>query len=323
MARQHAVVKQREGHLVRQIRAWGRRHVYSFMSSLGTLYRNRLGTLLTVVVLGIALVLPLGLYVTLKNLSRVEPVSRDLGTISVFLTPEQDQAAARQLRQEWAAWNGIANIRLISPAEAFEEFRQVSGFGAAAQALDINPLPWVLEVTPAALQDDGVPNVAALLERLEQHRGVEFAQYDLKWLQRLQAILVLAQAVVRVLMVLFSLAVVFVVGNTIRLDIENRREEIEVMSLVGATASFVRRPFLYAGLWYSLLGGLLALLILMIAMFYLSRPIEQLVAAYEGSFVLQPLSGSGAAMVLAGSGLLGLIGAGLAVRRHLRTLNIG
>jgi cell division transport system permease protein len=166
----------------------------------------------------------------------------------------------------------------------------------------------------------GSAEISALIGRLEALEEVDFAEYDLKWLERLQAMLNLAQSVIRVLTVVFGMAVIFVVGNTIRLDIQNRIEEIEVMALVGATESFVRRPFLYAGLWYGLLGGLLALLVLLTALSYLEGPLQDLLSAYQGSFQVQSLSLRDMLWILAGSGVLGLLGASLAVRRHLRAL---
>ena len=311
----------RSERMSRGMRAWSRRHSYSLFSSLGTLYRNPLGTLLTVMVLGIALALPLGLFVSVKNIAAMDSLSAELGAVSVFLEPGASGAVAQATQQRLVLWSEVSTVTIISPADALEEFSRQSGFGNAVNALDGNPLPYVLELTLAeAFSDSGSGEISALIERLHELQPVDFAEYDLKWLERLQAMMKLASSVVQVLTAVFGLAVIFVVGNTIRLDIQNRIEEIEVMSLVGATDSFVRRPFLYAGLWYGLLGGVLALLVLLLALFYLKSPLEQLLSAYQGSFHVQSLSIKGMAYVLAGSGLLGLLGASLAVRRHLRAL---
>jgi len=303
------------------MRAWSRRHSYSLFSSLGSLYRNRLGTLLTVMVLGIALALPLGLFVSIKNIAAMDTLSSELGAVSVFLDSGTSREATQALQHRLTLWTEVSAVTMITPAEALEEFREQSGFGSAVNALDNNPLPYILELSLAEeFSDSGSGETSALIKRLEALAIVDFAEYDLKWLERLQAMMDLARSVVRVLTVVFGMAVIFVVGNTIRLDIQNRIEEIEVMSLVGATDSFVRRPFLYAGLWYGLLGGVLALLVLLVALFYLKLPLEQLLSAYQGSFDIQGLSFRGALYVLAGSGLLGLLGASLAVRRHLKAL---
>ena len=241
---------------IRSGRSWARRHVYSLLSSLGSLYRNRLGTLLTVVVLGVALALPLGLYVALKNLDGVNPVSEQLGAIAVYLKQDIPRAEVDALRLRLEALDPVKSARVITPQQALDEFAQQSGLSLAVQALDKNPLPYVLNlVLDIPTTPDRASQVEALTSQLEQNPEVAFAQYDLDWLYRLQAMLSLAGSLVQVLSLVFGLAVIVVVGNTIRLDIQNKHEEIEVMSLVGATDSFIRRPFLYTGFWYGLLGG--------------------------------------------------------------------
>ena len=318
--RGHAVSSRKEGLLLRASRAWARRHSYSLFSSLGTLLRNRIGTMLTTVVLGIALSLPLGLYLTVINLAQLDPLVKNLGSLSVFLERGIEQPEVEQLVEALSELPEVLQVEAKSPSQALSEFRQSSGFGAAVEALEENPLPWVLLVTLADQSQAERGSVKKLLLRIGKLQGVDFAQYDLKWLERLQALLKLASASVRVLLVLFAVAVIFVVGNTIRLDIENRRAEIQVMSVVGATESFIRRPFLYAGFWYGLLGGVLALVILGLALQYLKPPLNQLVSVYQGEFNIQGLTGKSALLVLLGSGLLGLFGAVIALRRHLKNL---
>jgi len=318
--RSHAVSSRTESLLLRASRAWARRHSYSLFSSLGTLLRNRIGTLLTTVVLGIALSLPLGLYLTVINLSQLDPLVKNLGSLSVFLERGVEQSEVDELVQALNVYSEVLQVEAKSPAQALSEFRQSSGFGAAVEALEENPLPWVLLITLADQSQSDRGSVEILLQRIGKLPAVDFAQYDLKWLKRLQAVLKLASASVRVLLVLFAVAVIFVVGNTIRLDIENRRDEIQVLSVVGATESFIRRPFLYAGFWYGLLGGVLALLILGLALQYLKTPLNQLISVYQGEFNIQGLTINSALLVLLGSGLLGLFGALIALRRHLRNL---
>ena len=318
--RSHAVSSRRDNRLIQGLRAWARRHSYSLFSSLGTLLRNRIGTLLTTVVLGIALSLPLGLYLTVTNLAQLDPLVKNLGSVSVFLERDVKQNDVDNLVQTLKAYPEVLQVEAKDPAHALSEFRQSSGFGAAVEALEENPLPWVLIITLDDQSQVDSSLVENLLQRIDRLPAVDFAQYDLKWLERLQALLKLSSASVKVLLVLFAVAVIFVVGNTIRLDIENRRDEIQVMSVVGATESFIRRPFLYAGFWYGLLGGLLALLVLGLAMQYLKNPLNQLISVYQGEFQIQSLTFKSALLVLLGSGLLGLFGAVIALRRHLRGL---
>ncbi|MBT8049543.1 MAG: cell division protein [Xanthomonadales bacterium] len=306
--------------LRRKSRAWTRRQLYSFFSSLGTLLNHRVGTLMTVLVLGIAMALPLGLYVTVKNLRAIDLQQNDWGTITVFLRSgmQQQEAAAladlinRDLR---------ATVVTVSPVEGMEQFRAASGFGRALEMFDENPLPWVLLVTPASTEGGDLGAAVTELDGwLQQRDEVELVQVDFKWLQRLAGLLELGQAFVLLLTVLFSLAVIVVVSNTIRLDVASRAEEIQVLSLVGAGNGFIRQPFLYSGFWYGLLGALLSLLLFNLCLYYLRQPLERLLDAYGNTFVVQNLGMEGVLAILAAGGLLGLLGAWAAVHRYLRQL---
>ncbi|MBE9550170.1 MAG: ABC transporter permease [Proteobacteria bacterium] len=318
-----------KGGLSQPLRAWSRRHVYSFFSSLGALVRSPLGTLMTVAVLGIALALPLGLWVGLKNVQQVNPATDEFSTLSVFLNAGTKTAEANKLADEILSWSEVDKVTSLSPDKALADFRENSGFAAAVDALTENPLPWVLEIqildSTESTDENGElqlkQQLELLLERLQALPAVDFAQYDLKWLERLQALMGLGATISRLLAILFAFAVIFVVGNTIRLDIQNRKEEIEVMSLVGATEAFIRRPFLYTGFWFGLLGGLVAVLLVSLSLALINAPLQRLLLSYQSQFELITPGFSGGILVLAGGGLLGLLGAALAVRRHLQNLN--
>ena len=310
------------GGLRRRLRAWGRRQLYSFFSSLGTLLSHRLGTLMTVLVLGIAMLLPLGLYVSVKNLKALDLQQQDWGTITVFLQHEAGEHDALALSGRIEQQHG-AGVEAVSPLQGMEEFREASGFGQALDLFEENPLPWVLLVTPLQADDAGLEEtVGELAEWLEVQDRVDLVQVDYKWLKRLAGLLELGGAFVTVLTVMFSLAVVVVVANTIRLDVANRAEEIQVLNMVGAGNSFIRQPFLYSGFWYGLLGALLALLLLSLSMFYLQRPLESLLDAYGNTFEVNGLGGRGMLFVLLAGGLLGFVGAWLSVRRYLRQFRL-
>jgi cell division transport system permease protein len=306
--------------LRRSLRSWGRRQLYSFFSSLGTLLGHRLGTFMTVMVLGIAMTLPLGLLVTVKNLRALDFQRQEWGTVTVFLRSEARQEQAQSLIHRIDA-SGLGHAAAVSPEQGLEQFRASSGFGQALDLFDGNPLPWVVLVTPTA--DDGVELGAAaagLADWLGQQAEVDLVQVDHKWLQRLAGLLELGDAIVSVLTVLFSLAVVVVVANTIRLDVAGRADEIQVLSLVGAGDGFIRQPFLYSGFWYGTLGALLALVLLQLSLFYLEPPLGRLLASYGGQFEVRSLGGRGMIWVLLGGGLLGLLGAWVTVQRYLRQL---
>lgn len=308
--------------LRRRVRAWGRRQMYSFFSSLGTLLGHRLGTLMTVLVLGIAMVLPLGLYVSVKNLRALDLQQQDWGTITVFMATAVGEAEAQAL-SERIVGEHAASTKIVSPAQGMEEFREASGFGEALDMFDENPLPWVLQVTPAPVSEAGLEQaVAALGSWLENQPGVDLVQVDYKWLKRLAGLLALGDAFVTVLSVMFSLAVVVVVANTIRLDVANRAEEIQVLHMVGAGNGFIRQPFLYSGFWYGLLGAILSLVLLGLSMFYLQSPLEGLMDAYGNTFEVRGLGLRGALLVLLAGGVLGLGGAWASVRRYLRQFRL-
>lgn len=304
--------------LAKRWRAMVRRHSYSFFSSLGALMSHRVGTLMTVLVLGIAMLLPLGLHLTLANLDRLDLREEQWGALSVFMavdvTPEEVNALADELR----ALETVASVEAISPEQGLAEFRESSGLGAL-DLLETNPLPWVLSVVPAA--GDGLEGrVLALSDALGGRAVVERVEVDRKWLERLGRLLDLGRAAVTVLAVLFGVAVVVVVANTIRLDVAARASEIEVLSLVGAWPAFIRQPFLYSGLWYGLLGGVMAMVLVNLGLEYLDGPLGRLLASYGEE---APLVGLGLVQtlgLLALGGILGLAGAWIAVERHLREL---
>lgn len=301
-------------------RAWGRRQLYSFFSSLGTLWSHRLGTFMTVMVLGIAMALPLGLFVTVKNLGALDLQQEDWGTITVFLKTDVAEDFVLSFLKRING-KGNASAKAVSPGEGMDEFREASGFGQVLELFDENPLPWVLLVTPRPAPGEKLDEVVAgLAEWLRQQAEVDFVQVDHKWLQRLAGLLDLGNAFVTVLTFMFSLAVVVVVANTIRLDVAGRAEEIQVLSLVGAGNSFIRQPFLYSGFWYGLLGSLLALMLLNLSMYYLKHPLERLLESYGNAFSVKSLGVVDSLLVLLVGSFLGLSGAWLSVQRYLRHL---
>ncbi len=309
------------GAVRQRFRAVLRRHSYSFFSSLGALLSHRVGTLMTVLVLGIALLLPLGLHLTLVNLDRLDLREEQWGALTVFLADGAGEGPARSLAEELDALETVAAVELVSPEQGLEEFRAASGFGSL-DLLESNPLPWVLSVSPAA--GEGLEErVEALSDALRGRDIVAQVDYDRKWLERLGRLLDLGRAAVAVLAVLFSVAVVVVVSNTIRLDVAARADEIEILSLVGAWPSFIRQPFLYSGFWYGLLGGVMAMILVNLGLEYLDRPLARFLASYGQT---APLVGLGLwetlALLLVG-GVLGFAGAWIAVRRHLRQLRVG
>ena len=292
------------------------RHAQVLLSTLGRLYRNRLTSLMTAAVIGIALALPTGLYVALANLQQISGGFNNAAHITLFMRASVDDRQTAALAQQLAGLSGIAKVTAVTRAQALAEFRQLSGFGAALDALDENPLPAVIVVQPAAA--DATPEaVQGLLDRLRLLPEVELAQLDMQWVKRLYAFLTLGRRGILLIGALLGLSVLLIVGNTISLDIQNRRDEIEVIKLIGATDAFVRRPFLYSGFWYGLGGGLIAWLLVDGALLLLRGPVQQLASLYGSGFSLATLGGFGTLQLLVSSTVLGLLGSWLAVGRHL------
>jgi len=308
----------------RKIRAWLRQHSYSLFSSLGVLFKHKVGTLMTVLVLGIAMFLPLGLYITLSNLDGMNLRQDEWSAVTVFFKRGTTQNEVRRVADELAERLHPEAVLVISPAQGMVDFREASGFGESLDMLEENPLPWVMQVSPQPGSTEQVgKRVEELTAFLQSVNSVEVTQFDYKWLQRLGRMIELGQAAVTALVLLFGLAVVVVVANTIRLDVASHAEEIEILALVGAGNGFVRQPFLYTGLWYGLMGGLLAVVLLGLTILYLGGPLGLLLETYGTVFSLRGLDIYKTLWVLLGGGLLGWLGAWISVQRYLRLLKVG
>jgi len=300
--------------------AWWERalqdHVRALSGTLAALARRPVATLLTAFVIGITLALPAGLHTLVANLGQADDSLQGSLRASLFLKDEVSAERGAQLAQDIAKRHGVSSARYISREQALQEFRTLSGFGEALDLLGDNPLPATIVVTPNP--DEPQARTEALLQDLGTLPEVAQAKLDEQWLQRLYAILALVQRAVLMIAGALALAVLIVVGNTIRLDIENRREEIEVMKLIGAPNSYIRRPFLYSGLWYGLTGGILACVLVEAGVMALTAPARQLAGLYGSQESLQGLSlDAGLGVFAAGLGL-GWLGAFWAVSRHLR-----
>ncbi|HDP90391.1 MAG TPA: cell division protein FtsX [Thioalkalivibrio sp.] len=296
--------------------AWLLSHARSLVFSLGKLYRTPLSSLMTTAVIGIALALPTGMYLMLSNLEAISGGWDESAQVSLFLKPSVSDEQAEELARQIQRRDDVGSAQAIGKAAALAEFRELSGFGAALDALDGNPLPAVVVVQPGLALKDPL-RIQQLVYDLEREPGVERAQLDLQWVQRLYAIMETAQRGVLVIGIMLGLAVLLVVGNTIRLDIQNRRDEIEVAKLIGATDAFIRRPFLYGGIWYGVIGGLLGLIMVEAALGFLAAPVNRLAGLYGGQYQLLDLGAGAAFSVLLIAMALGLGGSWLAVGRHL------
>ncbi len=292
------------------------RHTQAMLGALGRLARAPIGTVMTIVVIGLALALPLGLHRLVQNARIASGDFANAVDLSVYFKPEVPLQRATQLASNARERSGVAAVTLVSADDALEEFREFSGFGAALESLEGNPLPHVLNVRPAAASAD-----PAALESLRRYFGawpeVELVQIDTEWVQRFNAILETLRRALSFTAAMLAVGVVAVIGNTIRLEILNRRSEIEVTKLVGGSNAFVRRPFLYSGVLYGLLGGLLGALIVLGGIAALDGPISTLAQLYGSSFALAGPPASEIAMLVGGGVVLGWLGAWVAAARQL------
>jgi cell division transport system permease protein len=301
---------------VASVSNWAARHSHALVSTAGHLGRHGLATVLTVLVMGLALALPLALNVLVRNVRAATGDFSEAVGLSVYLKPEVSEPKARQLANSAAERTGVASATLITASEALAEFRTQSGFGTALDSLADNPLPNVLTIRPAP--DAASPaQLEALRSYLLAWPEVESVQLDRDWVLRFSALLELLRRMVLITALLLGAGVIAVVGNTIRLEILNRRNEIEVTKLVGGTNAFVRRPFLYAGVLYGLLAGSIGWGLVAIARASLAPAAVRLAAAYGSAFTLRgPNLPELGALLLTGTAL-GWLGAWIAAARQL------
>lgn len=300
-----------------RLQAWSAHHRREAVQSLVDLLRNWMSSAMTWLVIGIALALPVILYLILTNVGSVSETWEGKPRLSLYLADSVSEADGRAVARALEAREGIAQTRYISPEQALEEFKTMSGFGEAAESLDDNPLPPVIVLVPGV----GEPaRLRLLVAELEGREDVASVSVDLEWIERLYAILNFGERLVAALGLFLGLGVLLIIGNTIRLAIENRREEIEVVKLVGGTNAFVRRPFLYMGLWYGLGGAVIAWLLVHVSLAFLASPVEQLARSYGNRFEIAGLSGPETLILCLGGAVLGIAGALLAVGRHLHRI---
>ncbi|HEX6550645.1 MAG TPA: permease-like cell division protein FtsX [Gammaproteobacteria bacterium] len=299
--------------------AWRLHHRQMLVAGFTRLYRRPVATGMTVAVIGISLALPASLLILVQNVKQVSGSWQGAARISLFLKQGLSDQTVRQAAGAVRGIDGVAGLQLISADQALTEFKRRSGFGDALALLGDNPLPAVLVVQPDPAHS--TPETAnALGQTLAKLPQVDRVRLDVQWLRRLRAILDILRRAVWIVGCLLGLAVILIVGNTIRLDIEGRRTEIEVSKLIGATDRFIRRPFLYYGAGYGFTGGVLAWLLVTLSLVLLGGPVTRLAGLYGSDFSLTGAGAGGAMLLLAGGAVLGWLGAWLAVARHLRDI---
>jgi cell division transport system permease protein len=302
-----------------KIGAYFERHAQTFVGSLGRLAHHPIAAFMTMAVIGVALALPLFLSLLLQNARVATGNLNEAFDLSVYMDKKAGAARVQAVAKQLRVKADVTAVKVITANEALAEFRKDSGFGKALDALTENPLPDTLIVTPSLLAStpQGTEHLRAAIAAIAD---VQSVQIDTEWIKRLHAILDILRRVVLITGGFLAIGIVLIVSNTIRLDILNRRAEIEVMKLVGASDGFARRPFLYSGIWYGLGGGILALILVGAATQLLAAPIEQLARLYGSTFRLGGLGMSLGAEVLGLAVALAWLGSWLVARQHIRAI---
>jgi cell division transport system permease protein len=294
-----------------------RLHFQTLGAALGRVGSTPMGATLNVLVIAIALALPTAMQVLMENADSLSPAFEDAADFTVYLAQDVDEDRGRALSDGIANRPDVASTRFISKLEGLADLRESMGFGGALDALEENPLPHAIQVRPQVQAIEDIDSLAADLEAMPE---TDLVQLDRAWVDRLRAILSLGGRGVDIITVLLAASVILVIGNTVRMEIQNRRTEIEVLKLVGATDGFIRRPFLYTGLCLGALGAVAAALMIGIGLLLLAGPVRDLATLYGTDFRLSGLSLRGFGILVGGGALLGWAGAWIAAARHLRAI---
>lgn len=305
--------------MLNTIRSLASYHLQAASNSLNLLCRKPMATMMTVVVIAITLTLPALFWVFSDNLEKITKNWQKGGHISLYLKPALSSAEEQNTLEQVQALAGVGKASLKTSAEGLQELQRQEGMHDIMRYLPENPLPATIEVIPALAVNQPF-QIEQLFNRLKVLPQVEQAKLDMEWITRLHAILGFANKAAHAVMALLACAVVLIIGNTLRLAIHNRHEEIQVLKLIGATDSFIARPFLYSGIWFSLAGAILAVLFVNIFMLSFAVAIKQLASAYQMNYPIMGLSVKQAYLLVLVSTLLGWLGARLSVNRQLASI---
>ncbi len=307
------------GGFIDRLKAYRDLHAHALFSSLGRLISSRFASVMTIVVLAIGISLASGFYILVKNLQQLAGNLESSNQISLFLKDDVSDINAKKFSENLKKNPDVQEVKFISKEQALKEFETYSGFGSAVNALEKNPLPIVVQVIPKNSFDDEAVT-QNLFEHFKLVPEVDLAQMDMQWVKRLQSIVEVARRGVQLLSGLLGIGVLFITANTIRLELHNRREEVVIAKLVGATNGFIQRPFLYSGFWLGFFSGVAAWFIVTFTALVLKQPIEKLSGLYDGSFHVVFLDFFETFAMLSISALLGMVGSWIVVHFQLRQL---
>lgn len=299
------------------ILGWIINHIRACVFGFGEVIRAPLASIMTIAVIGVAISLPAGLYLLLQNFQALSKPWNDTPSISLYLKQGTATAQINQIVADLKQRHDIKTVKYISPQQGLNEFKKTTAFGDLADTLKNNPLPAVIVVTPTKAHQTPT-DMESLFVNLKAMPSVDFTQLDMAWVKRLYYLLTIGKRVIYTSAILFGIGVILIVGNTIRLTTQTHREEIAILKLVGATNAFIRRPLLYRGFMYGLLGGYLAWLLVSLILWWLANPAVHLVTTYGAMFTMQGLNAITGLTIALISATLGFLGSWLASQLHLR-----
>lgn len=305
--------------LIDRLHAYVLNHAHGLFSSLGRLTRSPFTTGMTILVLSIAIALAGSFYIVVSNIQQLTGNLESSNQMSLFLKEHVTESAAQKLSEQLGQNPKVETVKFISRQQAMEEFKAHSGFSDALNALNTNPLPNVIQLLPKnTLQDN--ESIQQLMVEFKQLPNVDFVQVDMQWVARVQALMLMVSRSVTVVSVLLGIAVTFITGNTIRLELQNRQDEVYISKLVGATNAFIQRPFLYTGFWLGLIAGFLAWIVVTLMLLMLKSPVERLSSLYNSEFELLFLGFGEFLILLMLSSVLAVLGAWVVLNYQLRQI---
>ena len=300
------------------MKAWLISHGHACQRAISRLLSQPTVTLLSVLVIGIAITLPLGLYVAFANVSAAASRVNTEPNVNVYLALNASEQETKALEHKLKSLVNVERVTFISREAALSEMKRVANMAELLASLETNPLPQAFSIRPKASDP---ATLEALKKDLAALPKVETIAMDLEWAQKLKRFATFAERIVLLLGILLAAAVVFVTGNTIRLQILTQKDEIEVSRLIGATRRFIRRPFLYFGAIQGLLAGLVAAIAVLIFIWWAGAEVRALTASYGSDFSLQAPTLPQSLSVIFISALLGWFGAFLSVWINLRRVS--
>lgn len=289
------------------------RHCQAAVHSLGQISRAPMASLMTCLVIGITLALPTALFVALKNFSFIGNHLQQSTQMTLYLKIGSKETDAIALKKQIEKNNTHISVKIISPATGLKEIQHDVNFAGAFSQLPENPLPWSLIITPQS--NDQLESLAESLRDIPQ---IDSIQMDETWVKRLSAMMLLAQRIAYALIIFLGAAVFLIINNVIRSATQQNQKEIELIKLIGGTSAFIRRPFLYAGMLYGLLGGIVCWQIIDILLLLLKNPTTHLAELYQSAFQLQGIGLNNTLILLGFSMTLGLLASWFAVATHLK-----